>query len=153
MRARYYDVNTGTFISREPTGQDGPNLYWYARNNPLKYRDPDGLEAIPEHLSKEEFEEQIARELAVYDQDDSIENDPLGEALLLGAAVGATNSVYRSGVNVWARQYPNAGGVGIGLNKGTRNLVRFDIHTIKKGGRALPHVDIPGKVKHWPWKK
>ena len=45
QQARYYDVNTGTFISRKTTGQDGPNLYWYARNNPTKFVDIDGRRA------------------------------------------------------------------------------------------------------------
>ena len=42
-QSQYYDVNTGTFISRKPTGQHGPNLYWYARDNPLRYTDPGHL--------------------------------------------------------------------------------------------------------------
>ena len=44
LRARHYSPETGTFISSEPTGIDGPNLYWYARNNPVNNIDPNGLE-------------------------------------------------------------------------------------------------------------
>ena len=41
-------MNTGTFISREPIGfEGGMNLYQYARNNPLKYRDLDGKIPVP----------------------------------------------------------------------------------------------------------
>lgn len=32
-------------LSQEPTGADGPNLYWALRNNPLIYTDPDGRKA------------------------------------------------------------------------------------------------------------
>ena len=30
------------WLSEEPLGIDGPNLYWYARNNPTNYVDPTG---------------------------------------------------------------------------------------------------------------
>ncbi|TVR84817.1 MAG: hypothetical protein EA409_00335 [Saprospirales bacterium] len=49
-------------------------------------------------------------------------------------------------------QYPNAGGYGIDFGK-----IRIDWHRFRIGGRKtgsdvnLPHVDIPGKTKHWPW--
>ena len=42
-RERYRDPESGIFISEEPLGIDGPNLYWYTLNNPVNYVDPDGL--------------------------------------------------------------------------------------------------------------
>ena len=50
------------------------------------------------------------------------------------------------------RTYPNAKGFGFDFE-----TIRFDWHKFKLGGRKtgkfynLPHIDIPGKVKHWPW--
>jgi RHS repeat-associated protein len=41
---RYRDMETGTFISRDPLGHvDGPNLYCYVRQNPWTMWDPEGL--------------------------------------------------------------------------------------------------------------
>lgn len=46
---RVYDPALGRFLQRDPKGYvDGTNLYSYARNNPLAFRDPDGLESRPE---------------------------------------------------------------------------------------------------------
>ncbi|MEO1006751.1 MAG: RHS repeat-associated core domain-containing protein, partial [Cyanobacteria bacterium J06638_38] len=44
-RARYYDSDTGLFISQDPIGFDAgdSNLYRYVGNSPLNYTDPDGL--------------------------------------------------------------------------------------------------------------
>ena len=44
-RARYYNPGTGRFISEDPIGFEGEdtNLYRYTLNNPLIFRDPDGL--------------------------------------------------------------------------------------------------------------
>ncbi len=45
-RARFYDPQIGRFISEDPIGFAGGdvNLYAYVRNNPLKFRDPTGLQ-------------------------------------------------------------------------------------------------------------
>ena len=45
MRARYYDPETGRFISEDPLGFDGgdTNLYAYASGNPVTFVDPNGL--------------------------------------------------------------------------------------------------------------
>ncbi len=44
-RARYYSPQLGRFISQDPLGLfAGPNLYAYARGNPVSRRDPLGLE-------------------------------------------------------------------------------------------------------------
>ena len=45
--ARYYDSEMGRFISRDPA-QDGRNWYVYCANNPLGYRDPNGLKILVE---------------------------------------------------------------------------------------------------------
>jgi RHS repeat-associated protein len=44
-RARYYDPMEGRFISRDPIGFAGGdvNLFAYVQNNPIRFRDPQGL--------------------------------------------------------------------------------------------------------------
>jgi len=47
MQQRYYDPMLGRFLSVDPVTADGVsggnfNRYWYAANNPYRYRDPDG---------------------------------------------------------------------------------------------------------------
>jgi RHS repeat-associated protein len=43
-RARYYDANTGRFISEDPIGFRGGdvNFFTYTGNNPVNFVDPDG---------------------------------------------------------------------------------------------------------------
>ncbi|MBL7790944.1 MAG: hypothetical protein JNK77_01375 [Saprospiraceae bacterium] len=75
-------------------------------------------------------------------------------ALAIGAPValivGAELAVGASAVNIV--RYPRAKGFGIDFG-----TFRIDWHRIRLGGRKtgkdynLPHIDIPGKVKHWPW--
>lgn len=44
MRARYYDPETGRFLSEDPIGiAGGLNLYAYSGNDPVNNRDPSGM--------------------------------------------------------------------------------------------------------------
>jgi hypothetical protein len=47
MQQRYYDAESGRFLSVDPVTPDGStggnfNRYWYANDNPYRYTDPDG---------------------------------------------------------------------------------------------------------------
>ena len=44
--ARWYDPRTGRWIEKEPTGADGPNLYWPFCQNPINAFDANGRETI-----------------------------------------------------------------------------------------------------------
>ena len=50
-----YNPETGTFLSEEPLGIDGPNLYWYALNNPINFIDPTGEVAFCTVLPKNQI--------------------------------------------------------------------------------------------------
>jgi len=47
MQQRYYDAETGRFLSVDPVGVSNAggnfNRYWYANNNPYTFVDPDGM--------------------------------------------------------------------------------------------------------------
>jgi RHS repeat-associated protein len=54
---RYRDMETGTFISRDPLGHvDGPNVYCYVRQNPWTMWDPRGLTADEMEVEQHEDE-------------------------------------------------------------------------------------------------
>ena len=51
MQQRYYDPIIGKFFSTDPVQADGNtgasfNRYWYAANNPYKFKDPDGRDVV-----------------------------------------------------------------------------------------------------------
>ena len=72
-RARYYDPQSGRFISEDPLGfaSKGVNLYEYVSANPINFVDPSGLqdgdlEKVREQFQKtpEEVGSDIARDIA-----------------------------------------------------------------------------------------
>jgi len=48
-RARYYSPELQRFISEDPIRLDGGNInfFSYTKNNPINYKDPDGLQLYP----------------------------------------------------------------------------------------------------------
>ena len=57
-RARHYSPVTGRFLQRDPLGYaPGPNVYAYANQSPVKYRDPLGLKSEkPSAINDAEFD-------------------------------------------------------------------------------------------------
>ena len=54
FNARWYDQETGRFISEDPVGDpNNPNLYSYCGNNPLNQIDPTGTKSTEEGLPDE----------------------------------------------------------------------------------------------------
>jgi len=52
--ARYYVPWVGRWVSCDPAGLvDGPNMYGFVRNNPLRFIDPDGRESKQQQWEKE----------------------------------------------------------------------------------------------------
>ena len=66
MQQRYYDPITGRFLSIDPvTAYGNPtgafNRYWYAKNTPYRYTDPDGRKVIFSEGAPEDFKKNFAK--------------------------------------------------------------------------------------------
>lgn len=60
VAARYYDPAEGRFLSEDPIFHPGRSSYEYAYNNPLKYTDPTGTDAVlVEWNSGGEFHQEV----------------------------------------------------------------------------------------------
>jgi RHS repeat-associated protein len=145
--ARDYDSSIGRWLSKDPIlfNGDDTNLYGYVFQDPINYIDPEGLAAndpSPQYPTQQQTAEQ--RMCSDTPLEDVNPEDYVGAAAALRGA-------QKAGLSAWIRRYPKAGGGGIGINQDGKNLLRLDYHKIN--GTYKPHVDVPGKVKHWPWKK
>ncbi len=76
--ARWYDADTGRFISEDPA-RDGQNWYVYTSNNPIKYVDPTGLIFGLSSEESGEYDSDSKRPIEKDDDDDGDDkpNDPL----------------------------------------------------------------------------
>ena len=57
MQQRYYDPGIGRFLSVDPVTANSStgvnfNRYWYANNNPYKFTDPDGRNAVTKFIKQ-----------------------------------------------------------------------------------------------------
>jgi len=151
---RDYDPTIGRWTTKDPIGLEGGlNQYAYVEGNPLSYIDPNGEFPLPLIFGA------LAGIFYATDVDtsgaatDEIFGVPLS---VLGGWTTGGGMCKVSNTYIEYRNYERAGGGGIGLySKATnRNIIRFDYHQIGKGNpKKMPHIDIPGKVKHWPWSK
>jgi len=54
---RHYAPFIGNWVSPDPLGErDGLNAYWYGRNNPIRFKDPSGLQAKDESAPLRKFQ-------------------------------------------------------------------------------------------------
>ena len=85
-RYRYRDLETGTFLSRDPAGFiDGPNLYTYVVQNPWTKYDPLGLHANDEVA---EIMETFNKEAAAEMRSDANRLEQTGNELFTGIKTG-----------------------------------------------------------------
>ncbi len=177
--ARDYDAQTGRWTAKDPIlfGGGDTNLYAYVGNNPLSYIDPYGLWAIGDPLPQGLVDAatgfgdgvyeaitlgmgdlQDIRDTAGIDGGVNKCSSEYGWSSTAGNVVGGVAlggaAASKAGLSAWARRYPNAGGGGVGIDRFGKNVIRADWHKFKTGGQIVnrPHIDIPGVVKHWPWK-
>lgn len=174
---RWYSPYLMRWLTHDPIGYEGgTNLYEYVGGNPVRYVDPDGLDAESTSNSLLEGISDVLvgigegvsgglttdiRQLMSLDEDilnDSSKAHNVGSALgstiaCVGGAVGGLEAI---GIKTVLRRYPRAGGGGINLlsKKSGRRLIGLDYHKIGKppNQRYRPHIDTPN-VKHWPFNK
>lgn len=90
--ARYYVPWLGRWIKADPAGlKDGPNLYRYARNNPVRLNDPNGMDPPRSRFSLGEFRLRLSS--------DGI-NDPVAHASNFDAFVPGLFGLGFAGANM-----------------------------------------------------
>jgi len=159
-RARYYNPNTGRFLSRDPLGYlPDVNLYRYVGNNPVNWIDAFGLDKAPA-WKKQGFRSQEEYLLAVEQETlepVSLPNDPFfillgfipARAFMVGEATFATAgrlAANRAAGNAFRDEIANllrlAGyEVRTEVYKGTPLGRRFIDIEVSKGGQILGGVE------------
>ena len=89
LRNRYYDPQTGRFITEDPA-KDGTNWYVYCGNNPVMFVDPSGL--IPTASEAADMADHIYKDIPLSDA-----NDPAGNKALRTVAGWRLIDVYSKG--------------------------------------------------------
>jgi RHS repeat-associated protein len=84
---RYYDPETGRYMRVDPVSE-GPNLYLYVQNNPLKYVDPKGLNTERVQNNTEDQQPSVDGDSSFVDGN-TVQSSP--EQTVLGEQQGTEN--------------------------------------------------------------
>lgn len=126
------------------------------QNDPVNFIDPEGKFPLPLILGV------LAGVFYATDTDTpgAAQAEMIGVPLAVAGGWTAGGGVCKAtDTSIQYRSYPNSGGGGVGLYRNSplpgqsKNIIRADVHPIRPGGSSVPHIDIPGVVKHWPWGK
>jgi RHS repeat-associated protein len=121
-RARYYSPEIGRFISRDPLPNaelsQGPNLYWYVRNNTANKVDPRGLQSLPAQCCSAADEACVEAITEFWDQAQSVgyyieEMTRLNQELFDFGLSSAEGSALGSATGLGAEALMKAGGMEI----------------------------------------
>lgn len=156
--ARDYDPETGRWTSKDPIlfGGGDTNLFGYVQNDPVNFIDPEGKFPLPLILGA------LAGIFYATDTDTpgAAQDEMIGVPMAAAGGWMAGGGICKAtDTSIQYRNYPNSGGGGVGVYRNSplpgqsKNIIRADVHPIKPGGPSVPHIDIPGVVKHWPWGK
>jgi RHS repeat-associated protein len=158
-RARFYDPQTGRFISQDPIGQlGGTNLYTYVLNNPVNWYDPLGLltYVVADDIVDLAKGDQILRfnDRASYEA--AIAKIPKGETEIIviahgekeeGGEIGASGGIIR-GTDISAPLIKNKGNFSRNVSIDLRVCNVFKNQSIKcELMRAFPEGTITGYTK------
>jgi RHS repeat-associated protein len=86
LRNRWYDPQTGRFLTQDPIGlAGGVNLYSYAGNNPVNFSDPFGLSADTTKGKLQTLKEQAIDALCLLSACQKVDTDKFKAAAVDGA--------------------------------------------------------------------
>jgi len=163
MRARYYDMLIGRFLSEDPVW--GTNLYEYAINNPLLHGDPDGRKA-KRNVFKGFWEDVVVQTADVYSRQEyqdayvytlslgNLRADRVDENVALGQAMAKDLAAY-----VYPASKPMCGVVDevFILGKAAYNKLSWEDAAqlgYSKAWDALPTKSMPASnTSYWVLKK
>ena len=137
--ARYYDPIVGRFMGVDPEHFDDDNLhsfnrYAYGNNNPYKFTDPDGKDAVG-----------VVVQLLAKG----------GEKVVRWVSTKAEAVMARKqGETVVMQTKRQAKQIEEALNRGDKsNILRHKGHELRDGSTGLPHYQTEGKQGHSMWGK
>jgi RHS repeat-associated protein len=122
---RYRDLETGTFLTRDPIGYaDGPNVYCYVHCNPITKFDAFGLSETGDELQQKVVEKVVETDTIVDDVAGGLLNAVITAVDgLITAPKTIKDQVYEFGCNPSLATLPIIGPAGVALGEAGSNLM------------------------------